>query len=196
MTGETWEQTMAAQASVLKRTAGFSRTQRMQLVDLLTWLPGNLLERGDRMTMSIGLELRVPFLDKSLAPLGVALPRSEKVRGRSTKHVIRERARSMIPAEIIERKKWGFRVPLSRWFCGKLGDQAADLIKSSSSFTSEFGSLRHVQARIDEHRSGQKDHQLSLWTLLSLETWYREVFLEQRAPRIADRFDEHVRATA
>src|SRR5271157_566058 len=104
-----WQRSMAAQASVLEDCPSKDPLVRMQVVDCLTWLPSNLLERGDRMTMGAGLEARFPFLDPAVVSYGLALPGRMKVRGRSLKWVVRRWAEGAVPSQILKRPKWGFR---------------------------------------------------------------------------------------
>jgi len=150
----------------------------MQAVDLLSWLPANLLERGDRMTMSAGLEMRLPFLDKEVVAFGMALPDRLKVRGRTGKWVVREWAGHRVPVAIIKRKKAGFRVPLADWFKAALRPVLFDHLTASSSLCARFGDRARVRALLDQHCSGEQDRHLELWTLLGVELWYQGVFAD------------------
>lgn len=154
----------------------------MQAVDCLAWLPANLLERGDRMTMSAGLELRLPFLDKQLVPFGIALARRYKVRRGRGKWIIRQWARDQVPQEILARKKSGFKVPLAQWFRGPLRPMLNDYLTAKQSLSETFGDAARVRALIDEHQTGQRDRYLELWTLLAMEVWYQHSF-RGRQPR-------------
>src|SRR5690606_32569028 len=89
---------------------------RMLRVDCAAWLSDNLLERGDRMSMAASLELRPPFLDYPLAELAFRLPSDVKRRDGTGKWVVKEIARRHLPAEIVDRPKSGFKVPLDAWF--------------------------------------------------------------------------------
>jgi asparagine synthase (glutamine-hydrolysing) len=180
-----WRQTTAAQEATLRQaqSLGFDAPARMQLVDCLTWLPGNLLERGDRMTMAAGLEARVPFLDKALAPWGVALPKRLKVNGKSLKWIVRQWARRRLPPQILERPKWGFRVPLADWFRGSLRPMLYDYLTSSRGLCARYGSVERVRKIVDAHDRGEQDANLTLWTLLSAEVWYQDVFNGRDVPR-------------
>ena len=105
---EEWRKTTSSQADALELAGDSGAERRMQIVDCLTWLPGNMLERGDRMTMAEGLEARVPFLDKELVAFGLALPARMKRRGNISKWIVRQRAARSLPSEIVNRRKWGF----------------------------------------------------------------------------------------
>jgi asparagine synthase (glutamine-hydrolysing) len=149
----------------------------MQAVDCLTWLPGNLLERGDRMTMAAGLEMRVPFLDKALVPFGIALPDHMKVRGRKGKWIVRQWAREKLPPAILARRKWGFRVPLAQWFRGHLRPMLFDYLRNPRGLCGTYADPKTLEHLLTSHDSGRTDANLALWTLLSAEVWYQDVFL-------------------
>lgn len=147
---------------------------RMLYADAHTWLADNLLERGDRMSMAASLELRPPFLDHRLVELAFALPSSVKVRGGTTKWVVKEVARQHLPAEIVDRRKVGFKVPLDSWLRGGLRDMAFDLLTGPSSFVGANFEPAAVRTLLTAHGSGRRDEQSRIWTLLSLEVWCRE----------------------
>lgn len=174
-----WEATMAPQRRALEKFANTDALTRMQGVDCLCWLPGNLLERGDRMTMAKGLELRVPFLDKRLAPFGLALPSNLKVRGRVLKHVVRVWAAGRIPDTIARRPKWGFRVPLADWFRGPLRELLHDHLGARDGLCGSLGNGAAVSDLLSRHDRGERDANLELWTLLVAEVWYQDVFRHQ-----------------
>jgi asparagine synthase (glutamine-hydrolysing) len=112
---------------------------------------------------------------------GLGLPRRLKIRGRSLKWVVREWARELIPAQILERPKWGFRVPLAAWFRGELRELLQDSLRSANGLCGRWGDAKQVTRLLDEHDSGRADRNLALWTLLTTEIWYRSVFLERDA---------------
>lgn len=173
---EAWERTMAQQAASLQSSAAFDTTCRMQLVDFASWLPGNLLERGDRMTMQAGIEARVPFLDKALVAWGIALPKRMKVRQGQGKWIVRQWAKPRLPAEIVGRRKWGFRVPLADWFRGSLRPMLYDYLQRRDGICGTYGSPVAVARLLDSHDAGRVDASLTLWTLLATEVWYQDVF--------------------
>lgn len=173
---ETWADTIDAQEAALERVPGGTPLMRMQTVDCLTWLPGNMLERGDRMTMAEGLEARPPFLDRKLAPFGLALPHHLKIRGRIGKWMVRRWAANLLPPEIVKRKKWGFRVPLAQWFRGHMRGMLFDYLMSSRGLCAQYGDRKAVLDLLECHDSERVDANLSLWTLLSAEIWYQDVF--------------------
>ena len=142
----------------------------LQLLDLETYLPGDLLLKADLASMAHSLELRSPFLDHEVVALGLALPDSLKTRGRRGKVALRRAFAADLPAEIARRGKTGFGVPLGRWFRSDLRDLAHDLLSR------DRGWFRRdtVQRLLDEHESERVDHGHRLWCLLMLELWVRE----------------------
>jgi asparagine synthase (glutamine-hydrolysing) len=155
--------------------------QRMLAADCQVWLPDNLLERGDRMTMSASVELRPPFLDHHLVELAFSLPTKLKVRGHTTKWIVKEIARRHLPDEIVSRRKVGFRLPLDVWLRGELQDMAWDLLTSPQSLVSSVTDKKLVRRLLERHRSGEGNEEIRIWTLLCLEVWHH-VFFKGRPP--------------
>ncbi|MDO3636851.1 asparagine synthase (glutamine-hydrolyzing) [Mycolicibacterium arseniciresistens] len=164
------------------RLGGGDALHRMLYADLHTWLPDNLLERGDRMSMAASLEMRPPFLGLPLVELAFSLPSNVKVRGSVGKWVVKEVARRHLPKEIVDRPKVGFKVPLDQWFRGSLHDLAADLLTDRSSFVAAALDPRAVRGLLESHTSGRRDEQMRIWTLLSLEVWHRELVSRRTLP--------------
>lgn len=150
--------------------------RRMLVHDLQTWLPDDLLERGDRMSMAASLEMRPPYLDRNLVDLAFRMPDSLKVRRGHRKWILKQVAASYLPALIINRPKIGFRVPLDAWFKDGLDTMARDLLLSSDSFVCDVMDRRTVAKTLDRHVRGRANEARALWTLLSLEVWHRQYF--------------------
>jgi len=142
----------------------------LQLLDLATYLPGDLLLKADLASMAHSLELRSPFLDHDVVALGLALPDSLKTRGREGKVALRRAFASDLPAQVARRGKTGFGVPLGRWFRSDLRETARDLLSTDRGWFSGDA----VRRLLDEHESGRADHGHRLWCLLMLELWVRE----------------------
>src|SRR5512132_828786 len=142
----------------------------LQLLDIETYLPGDLLLKADLASMAHSLELRSPFLDHEVVAVGLDLPDSLKVRGREGKVALRRAFADLLPAEVTTRVKTGFGVPLGRWFRSHPREVAHALLPS------ERGWFRPEAVRrlLDEHGSGRADHGHRLWCLLMLELWVRE----------------------
>lgn len=145
----------------------------MLLDDLRAWLPDNLLERGDRMTMAASVELRPPFLDDDIVEFALSLPERLLVRGGTTKWLVKQVARRHLPTVIVQRPKSGFRVPLDAWFRDGLHDLARDLVSDPASITRAHLDPAAVTGIFDAHRAGRRDESIRIWTLASLEMWHR-----------------------
>lgn len=163
------------QQDVVQRARG-DIVQRMLYVDCHAWLADNLLERGDRMSMAASVELRPPFLDVDLVELAFGLPSSVKVRNGTGKWVVKEIARRYLPAEIVDRRKVGFRVPLDAWFRHGLREMANDLLLGANSFVGQLMEREVIGRLLTDHHRGRRNEEIRIWTLLSLEVWHREFF--------------------
>jgi len=148
--------------------------RRILYFDQTSWLPDNLLERGDRMTMAASIESRVPFLDHELAQFVSTLPDNCRVKGLRTKWILRQAGRSLIPDAILDRKKVGFRVPVNQWFQGPLKDYLCDHLKGSQSRTRAYYDPQVLDRMLDDHIEGRQNHEKLLWALLNLEIWHRQ----------------------
>jgi asparagine synthase (glutamine-hydrolysing) len=146
--------------------------RRMLFADCHAWLADNLLERGDRMSMAASLELRPPFLDHHMVELAFSLPSNVKLRHGVTKWVVKQAARSLLPAEIVDRPKAGFRVPISNWLRGSMRDMAYDRLLATNSFVSGVFDRRVVEGLLESHGSGLRNEDIRIWTLLCLEVWH------------------------
>ena len=158
--------------------------RRMLATDCQGWLPDNLLERGDRMSMATSLELRPPFLDHRLVELAFALPTTVKIRNGVGKWVVKKIAERHLPADVVHRRKVGFQVPLEAWFRGELSTLAGDLLGSDGSVAAALTDRRSVMRLLDRHRSGRANEQARLWPLLCLEVWH-DVFFRRPVPASA-----------
>jgi asparagine synthase (glutamine-hydrolysing) len=168
-----WSETIAAAADALDRTPQQSELRRMQAMDCLTWLAGNLLPYGDRMSMAHGLEVRLPFLDTALASFALALPDRLKVRRGAGKWLMRQWRLGDLPSEILSRPKWGFRVPLAQWFRGPLRGMLLDHLTEPTGLCARYGDTRAINRMIEAHMSGAADLSARLWKLVSTEVWYQ-----------------------
>jgi asparagine synthase (glutamine-hydrolysing) len=140
--------------------------------DLRLRLPELLLMRVDKLTMANAVEARVPFLDHELVELAMALPRDEKIRDGTGKHVLKRAVGDLLPHDLVWRPKQGFGTPVSQWFRGELGDQLRDRL--TESHIKELGWLDGdaVTRLFDLHRSGRAERSFQLWNLLNLSTWF------------------------
>jgi asparagine synthase (glutamine-hydrolysing) len=125
------------------------------------------------MSMAASIESRVPFLDHHLVEFATALPPRMKLRGLTTKWILREAVKSILPAEILTRKKMGFPVPFSLWLRGSGSAIARDVLLDSKARQRGITDPAAVTALIDAHASGVTDGGDAIWSLMNLELWYR-----------------------
>ena len=154
----------------------------LQLLDVETYLPGDLLVKADIASMASSLELRSPFLDHRVLELGLSLPDALKARGRHGKVALRRAFADLLPREIATRSKKGFGVPVSRWFRAELRELASDLLLDERA--RGRGQLRAdaVERLLREHAAGEADHGARLWSLVMLELWQRFYVEAERPP--------------
>jgi asparagine synthase (glutamine-hydrolysing) len=151
-----------------------STLRRILYADQTSWLPDNLLERGDRMTMAASIESRVPFLDHQLAGYVSSLPDSYRVKGMKTKWILRQAGRSLIPEKILNRPKVGFRVPVNKWFQGPMKDYLREHLQGAGSKTRGYYDPQVLDRVVCDHVDGRQNHEKLLWALLNLEIWHRQ----------------------
>ena len=151
-----------------------SALRRILYFDQTSWLPDNLLERGDRMTMAASIESRVPFLDHEFAQYVSSLPDDYRVRRLRSKWILREACRDLLPQRILERPKVGFRVPVNKWFRADMRDYLLEHLKSANSLTRQYYDAAVLDAVLAEHLDGRQNHEKLLWALLNLEIWHRQ----------------------
>ena len=143
----------------------------LQLLDVATYLPGDLLPKSDIASMAHSLELRSPLLDRRVVELGLSLPDSLKVGGREGKLALRRAFSDMLPPEVAARGKSGFGVPLAAWFRGELRPLAREVLLDERVLSRGWFRPGAVERLLDEHAQGNADHGHRLWTLLMLELW-------------------------
>ncbi|MDO8946007.1 MAG: asparagine synthase (glutamine-hydrolyzing) [Desulfocapsaceae bacterium] len=156
-----------------KTDKGNSPLRKILYFDQTSWLPDNLLERGDRMTMAASLEARMPFMDHELAEFASSLPDSWLVQGQQTKRILREAMKQLLPENILKRPKVGFRVPVNEWFQGPMKDYLFDHLTGPGSITRTYYHQKELNKVLEEHVRGRQNHEKLLWTLLTLEIFHR-----------------------
>ncbi len=145
---------------------------RYLLTDLATWLPEDLLMKVDKMSMSVSLEARVPYLDHRIVELAATMPSDLKWRG-GGKYILKRLAAGLVPREIIERPKHGFRLPLDRWFRAELRPMAEDLLLGTRARARGLLERAPVQMLWTRYLGGDDTRFMQVWTLLNLELWCR-----------------------
>jgi asparagine synthase (glutamine-hydrolysing) len=146
---------------------------RLLRADLHTYLPEDLLVKMDRATMANSLEARAPLLDHKVVEFAASLPSDRKIHRGVTKVILRTAAKTLLPANLIDRPKMGFGIPLHEWFRGSLGDVFADLVLAHDSAIRDHMDQRVAATLLHEHRTGPLTHGYRLWELLMFEQWAR-----------------------
>jgi asparagine synthase (glutamine-hydrolysing) len=150
---------------------------RLMYVDLETLLPDAYMEKTDKATMAASLEARQPFLDHRLVELAFRIPGRAKVRGWSTKRVLKRAVRGLVPGDVLRKRKHGFSVPTDPWFRGPLRGFAGEVLLDPRA--RRRGLVEHgvVERMWREHGAGRAVWDEPLWLLLVLELWHR-VYLD------------------
>lgn len=140
--------------------------------DLKLYLEGDILPKVDRASMANSLEVRVPLLNHTLVEYVAQMPHSLKLRGLTTKYILRQAMKNRLPKEILDRKKKGFNMPVAKWFTGELRPLLEEMLSRERLQREGFFNPDYVQKLLQEHLTQKADHRKLLWTLLVFELWY------------------------
>jgi asparagine synthase (glutamine-hydrolysing) len=161
-------------------------------IDMKTYLH-ELLMKQDQMSMAASIESRVPFLDHKLVEFAAGLPVGMKLKGLTTKYILRRAMRSRLPKEILTRKKMGFPVPVGAWLRGKFSHLLDDYVLSPRALERGIFDADFVRNLVARHRSGE-NHDERLWTLLNFEIWQRRFMDGEETGRKPDDIAQSVEA--
>ena len=158
--------TVAWASRLLERFPDGPSLNRLLWLDFLSYLPDNLLAKVDRGTMLASIEARAPYLDREVMELALPLASALKVRGFTSKAILKEAARGLVPGAVIRRRKRGLSVPVARWLTTGLAALAERHLTAPRLFPGA-----PTARLLAEHRSGRRNHARKLWPLLMAELW-------------------------
>ena len=162
---------------IYRRVAGRDELTKKQYLDILCWLPGDILLKADKMSMAHSLELRVPFLDKKVMQMAEAIPSKYKITPENTKCVLRHAANRTLPDEWANRPKKGFPVPIRMWL---REEKYVEIVRRAfeSEYAAEFFDTDALVKLLDDHAAGRANNARRIWTVFTFLTWYKRFFID------------------
>jgi asparagine synthase (glutamine-hydrolysing) len=164
----------------IRRAGDAPMLAKLLHADIATYLH-ELLMKQDQMSMAASIESRVPFLDHPLAEFAAGLPQRLRLRGATTKVVLRRAMKDLLPPEILSRRKMGFPVPVGAWLRGPYRHMLDEYVTGNRALERGLFDAAVVRSMVESHVSGEADHSERLWSLINLEIWQR-IFLEGEEP--------------
>ena len=161
--------------NALAETDAKSLLDRLLYTDIKTYLH-ELLMKQDQMSMATSVESRVPFLDHKLVEFTCSLPERLKLRGGTTKYILRESMKGVLPEAILSRSKMGFPVPIAAWFRGAYRSIIDEYVLSDRAMSRGLFNRDFVRELVNRHQSGAENHDERLWALVNFEIWQRQFF--------------------
>ncbi len=162
-------------APYYEQAANYDQITKMQYIDIHEWLNGDLLRNGDRTSMAHSLELRTPFLDKEVFKVASQIPWDLRIKDGTTKWILREAVKDIVPAHVLHRRKLGFPVPIRFWLKDEMYDWAKNIINESP--TEKYFDKQYFLKLLEDHKNGVRDNSRKLWTILTFMTWYKQYVL-------------------
>jgi asparagine synthase (glutamine-hydrolysing) len=151
--------------------------ERILYLSMKLYLQDDILVKVDRAAMANGLEVRCPLLDQEFVEFACRLPTKYKLKGLKTKYLLKKAARGILPNEIIDRRKKGFGIPISRWLRNELKDFMLNSLEETKIKRQGYFNYAYIKKLIDDHLEKKKDNRKALWTLLVFQIWH-EQYLE------------------
>jgi asparagine synthase (glutamine-hydrolysing) len=143
------------------------------LADTMNYLPNDLLVKVDIATMAVSLEARSPFLDHHVMEFAASLPENYKLRGLTTKYLLKKVLKGLLPVENLNRPKMGFGVPVGQWFRNEMQGFLREVLLSETATKRGLFKPAAVKRMVEQHTEGRQDYAHQLWSLLMLELWYK-----------------------
>jgi asparagine synthase (glutamine-hydrolysing) len=147
--------------------------EKMLYVDTMSYLPDDCLFKVDRMSMAHGLEVRVPFLDRELVEFSAKIPFEYKIRGLTSKYILKKTFSPYLPKKNLKQRKQGFTIPISAWLRNGLGTLARNILISKSLERRELFNKKYLEWMLEEHKYGRQEFGHRIWSLVIFELWAR-----------------------
>jgi asparagine synthase (glutamine-hydrolysing) len=159
-------------SNLQRRCSAVQPLNQLLYWDMKMYLEGDLLQKVDRASMATSLEVRVPLLNHSLVEWATTVPHHLKLRGLTTKYLFRQALRPLLPAEITQRKKKGFNMPVAKWLAGPLRELVEDTLAESRLRRDGIFEPKAVRRLLDDHYARRVDNRKLIWTVLIFQLWY------------------------
>lgn len=165
-------------APFYEKVKGKDPVTQMQYVDMHMWLSGDILLKGDKMSMANSLEVRVPFLDIEVMKLAQQIPNRYRVTEENTKVALRKASANKLPPETADKKKLGFPVPVRQWL---KEDKYYNMVKDAfhSKIALELFNTDEIMKLLDDYRAGKHQSYLKIWSIFTFVLWYEEFFVKR-----------------
>lgn len=157
---------------LLEKCDAENKIEQMQYLDMNFYLAEDILTKVDRASMAVSLEVRAPFLDHTFAEYAASLPAEYKLKGNTTKFILKEAVKEMLPEKIIKRPKKGFGIPIAKWLKGSLNLLMNDLLSHERIAAQGLFNPGYVQGLIADHEQGIHNNYKQLWNLLVFQIWF------------------------
>lgn len=151
---------------------GLNVIEEMMFMDILSYLPDNILTKVDRAGMSTSLETRMPFLDHRIIEFASRLPFEYKINNSKGKIILRELLKRYVDPSVIERPKMGFGIPMGDWLRGPLKDWASDLLSPQKISSQGILDPKKISNILNAHISGDQNYEYLIWPVLMFQSWY------------------------
>jgi asparagine synthase (glutamine-hydrolysing) len=148
--------------------------QRMMLMDLVIYLPDDILVKLDRASMAVSLEGRVPLLDHRVIEFALGLPLDRKIRNGEGKWILRQVLYRYVPESLVDRPKTGFSIPIDAWLRGPLREWANELLQPRELRAQGYLNAEEVARKWEDHSTGRRQWAAQLWDVLMFQIWLRE----------------------
>lgn len=148
------------------------KLSREQYVDIKMYLPDDILTKVDRMSMANSIEARVPFLDHHLVEFSAKVPHFLRLKGLTTKYILKKAMSRLLPKKIIKRKKQGFSIPMKNWLRCELKDMVFDVLSKEKIKEKKYFNYDYVEKIVEQHLTGRRDNAHRIWPLITFELWH------------------------